>query len=118
MIALGRQSRHYRFRRRVQAEEGLRLWPTIFPALVYLLCFLTSTACALLLARSYRAPGHDCCCGARSASCSSPPTISSSFSTCRAAECRFQADAASARAFAVGILLFGFIWDLEEIRLC
>lgn len=26
-----------------------------FPAAVYLLCFLTSAACALLLARSYRA---------------------------------------------------------------
>ena len=27
---------------------------TSFPAAVYLLCFLTSAACALLLARSYR----------------------------------------------------------------
>lgn len=26
----------------------------VFPTIVYVLCFLTSTACALLLARSYR----------------------------------------------------------------
>ena len=30
---------------------------TLFPASVYLLCFLTSAACALLLARSYRRTG-------------------------------------------------------------
>ena len=29
----------------------------ILPAAVYLLCFITSSACALLLARSYRATG-------------------------------------------------------------
>ena len=28
--------------------------PTIFPGAVYLLCFLTSSACALLLARNWR----------------------------------------------------------------
>jgi hypothetical protein len=28
--------------------------PPLFPALVYMLCFLTSAACALLLVRSYR----------------------------------------------------------------
>ena len=28
-----------------------------FPSIVYLLCFATSTACALLLARSYRRSG-------------------------------------------------------------
>lgn len=29
----------------------------LFPAIVYLLCFLTSSACAWLLGRSYRATG-------------------------------------------------------------
>lgn len=30
----------------------------VFPAVVYILCFLTSASCAALLARSYHTTGH------------------------------------------------------------
>jgi len=86
-----------------------------FPAAVYLLCFVTSSACALLLARNYRhtaerlllwsalcfgllalnnlavivdlllLPGHD-----------------------------FRLARLLLALGAVGVLLFGFIWDREE----
>jgi hypothetical protein len=86
-----------------------------FPTLVYALCFLTSSACALLLARNYRRTG------ARlllwSALCFVflalnnfvvildmliIPTID------------FRLTRLTLSLAAVGVLLFGFIWDLEE----
>jgi hypothetical protein len=86
-----------------------------FPALVYLLCFLTSSACALLLARSYRRTG------ARlllwSALCF-VLLAANNFVVILDLLVLPDVDFGLARLLlalsAVGILLFGFIWDLEE----
>ena len=49
---------------------------------LYLLCFLTSLSCCLLLIRSYRRNQKpECCYGPRPASCCSRSTTCSSFST-------------------------------------
>ena len=86
-----------------------------FPALVYLLCFLTSSACALLLANSYRRTG------ARlllwSALCflllaANNFVVILDLMVLPAIDFRL-ARLLLALA-AVGVLLFGFIWDLEE----
>lgn len=86
-----------------------------FPTLVYALCFLTSTACALLLARNYRRTG------ARlllwSALCFVFLAINNfvvvlDLLVLPAADFRLWRLALSLAA--VGVLLFGFIWDLEE----
>lgn len=86
-----------------------------FPALVYLLCFLTSSACALLLARSYRRTG------ARlllwSALCFAL-LAANNFVVILDLLVLPDVDFRLARLLlalsAVGVLLFGFIWDLEE----
>ena len=86
-----------------------------FPALVYLLCFLTSSACALLLARSYRRTG------ARlllwSALCF-VLLAANNFVVILDLLVLPDVDFRLARLLlalsAVGVLLFGFIWDLEE----
>lgn len=87
----------------------------LFPAIVYLLCFATSSACAWLLGRSYRRTG------ARlllwSALCF---VFLSANNLVLVVDLLLipHVDLRLARlllAFsAVGILLFGFIWDLEE----
>ena len=112
----GRQSRHHRFRRRVQAEEGLRPMAYCFPALVYLLCFLTSSACALLLARSYRAHRRAAAAVERALL---PVARRQQFRRHpRPAGAAGRSISGLARLLlalaAVGVLLFGFIWDLEE----
>ena len=64
-----------RLRRRVPVPEGLRM-SEIFPATVYILCFLTSAACAWLLGpKLSRSSPPGSCCGAASASCSWRSTI-------------------------------------------
>ena len=86
-----------------------------FPALVYLLCFLTSSACAILLARSYRRTG------ARlllwSALCFLLLAVNN-FVVILDLLVLPTVDFRLARLLlalsAVGVLLFGFIWDLEE----
>jgi hypothetical protein len=88
---------------------------TWFPAAVYSLCFLTSAACALLLARSYRRSG------ARllfwSALCflflaANNFVVVLDLLVFPAVDFRL------VRSFlalgAIAVLLFGFIWDLEE----
>ena len=86
-----------------------------FPALVYLLCFLTGAACALLLARNYRRTG------ARlllwSALCflllaANSFVVILDLLLIRAIDFRLIRHLLSLGA--VGVLLFGFIWDLEE----
>lgn len=86
-----------------------------FPAIVYLLCFATSTACAGLLARGYRRVG------ARvllwSALCFAFLALSNlalvvDLVLIPDADLRFPR--ALLNLAAVAILLFGFIWDLEE----
>ena len=89
--------------------------PTFFPAAVYLLCFLTSAACGLLLAQGYRRSG------ARllfwSALCF---LFLAANNLLVIVDLRLVPDLdlrlaryGSALA-ALGVLLFGFIRDLEE----
>jgi hypothetical protein len=89
--------------------------PIGFPAAVYILCFLTSGACAWLLARNYRRTG------ARllmwSAACFGLLALNNGV---------LFVDAVMLPSFdlavprlglslaAVSVLLFGFIWDLEQ----
>lgn len=89
--------------------------PAWFPTLVYTLCFLTSSACAWLLARSYRRSG------ARlllwSALCFVFLALNNlvvilDLLVLSDADLRVTRLALSLAA--VGVLLFGFIWDLEE----
>ena len=86
-----------------------------FPAAVYLLCFLTSAACALLLARSYRRTG------ARlllwSALCFvflAANNLVVIFDLLLIREVDFRLVRHLLSLAALGVLLFGFIWDLEE----
>ena len=86
-----------------------------FPAAVYLLCFLTSASCALLLARNYLRTG------ARvllwSALCflllaANNFVVILDLLVIRTVDFRLARHLLSLGA--VGVLLFGFIWDLEE----
>ncbi|WP_129791669.1 DUF5985 family protein [Sphingosinicella sp. CPCC 101087] len=86
-----------------------------FPALVYLLCFLTGGACAVLLARNYWRTG------ARvllwSALCflllaGNSFVVILDLLVIRTVDFRLVRTLLSLGA--VGVLLFGFIWDLEE----
>jgi hypothetical protein len=85
-----------------------------FPAAVYLLCFVTSSACALLLARNYRRSG------ARlllwSALCFGLLALNNLVVIVDLLVLPAQ-DFRLARLLlslgAVGVLLFGFIWDRE-----
>ena len=86
-----------------------------FPTAVYLLCFLTSAACAGLLARNYWRTG------ARvllwSALCflllaGNNFVVILDMLVIRTVDFRLLRHVLSLGA--VGVLLFGFIWDLEE----
>jgi hypothetical protein len=86
-----------------------------FPAAVYTLCFLTGSACALLLARNYWRTG------ARlllwSALCFLLLALNSlvvivDLLVLREMDFRLLRHLLSLAA--VGVLLFGFIWDVEE----
>lgn len=88
---------------------------TWFPAAVYGLCFLTSAACALLLARSYRRSG------ARllfwSALCFlflAGNNLLVIFDLLLIPDIDFRLARHLLALAALGVLLFGFIWDLEE----
>jgi hypothetical protein len=85
------------------------------PTLVYVLCFLTSSACALLLARNYWRTG------ARlllwSALCfvflaANNLVVIFDLLIFPVADFRLLRHLLSLAA--IGVLLFGFIWDLEE----
>jgi cytochrome b subunit of formate dehydrogenase len=88
---------------------------TFFPAAVYLLCFLTSAACALLLARSYRRSG------ARllfwSALCFlflAANNLLVIFDLLLIPDVDFRLARYGLALAALAVLLFGFIWDVEE----
>jgi hypothetical protein len=88
---------------------------TWFPAAVYLLCFLTSAACALLLVRSYRRSG------ARllfwSALCFlflAANNLVVIVDLLLIPDIDFRLVRHGLALAALGVLLFGFIWDLEE----
>jgi len=86
-----------------------------FAAAVYLLCFITSSACALLLARNYRRTG------ARlllwSALCFGLLALNNLVviaDLLLLPERDFRLARLLLSLGAVGVLLFGFIWDREE----
>jgi biotin transporter BioY len=86
-----------------------------FPTAVYLLCFLTSSACAGLLARSYRRTG------ARLLLWSAVCFLLLAFNNLAVIvdllilpEFDFRLARHLLALAAVGVLLFGFIWDLED----
>lgn len=89
--------------------------PAFFPATVYLLCFATSAACAWLLGRSYRQTG------ARlllwSALCF-VLLAANNFGVILDLLLIESIDFRLLRSLlllgAVAVLLFGFVWDLEE----
>lgn len=87
----------------------------IFPAAVYLLCFATSSACAWLLGRSYRRTG------ARmlmwSGLCFLLLAMNNLFVVLDLLVIRdvsLQIPRLLFSLGAVGVLLLGFIWDIEE----
>ena len=87
----------------------------LFPALVYLLCFATSSACAWLLGRSYRASR------ARFLMWSALCFLFLAFNNLLVVldllivpHVSLQIPRLLSSVCAVGVLLFGFIWDLEE----
>jgi hypothetical protein len=89
--------------------------PDIFPAAVYLLCFATSVACAWLLARSYRQSG------ARLLLWSGLCFLFLALNNLVVVldllilpQVNLRAARLLLALAAVSILLFGFIWDLEE----
>jgi Family of unknown function (DUF5985) len=86
-----------------------------FPTLVYTICFLTSSACFVLLARNYRRTG------ARlllwSALCFLFLALNNFvviLDLLLLPDLDFRLARLVLAAAAVGVLLFGFIWDLEE----
>lgn len=87
----------------------------LFPAAVYLLCFATSSACAWLLGRSYRRTG------ARllmwSGLCFLLLAMNNLFVVLDLLVIRdvsLQIPRLLFSLGAIGVLLFGFIWDIEE----
>ena len=87
----------------------------IFPAAVYLLCFLTAAACAVLLARSYRRTGMRMLLW--SAVCFGLLAINNflvilDLLVLPAVDFRLVRNLTALTA--VGVLLFGFIWDGED----
>jgi hypothetical protein len=89
--------------------------PPAFPAAVYVLCFLTSGACAYLLARNYRRTGTRLLMW--SALCFGLLALNNVVVFLDALVIH-DVDLALARLglslAAVSVLLFGFIWDLNE----
>ena len=89
--------------------------PTIFPGAVYLLCFLTSSACAFLLARNY-ARTH-----ARlllwSALCFlflAGNNLAVIIDLLVLPDRNFSIARVALSLIAVALLLFGLIWDMED----
>ena len=89
--------------------------PEFFPTTVYLLCFATSAACALLLARSYFASR------ARlllwSAICFlflAANNLVVVVDMLMIPEISFRVPRLLLALAAVSVLLFGFVWDLEK----
>ena len=88
----------------------------LFPTIVYLLCFVTSSACAYLLGRSYSKTG------ARlllwSAICFLFLAINNLLLVVDLVFLPIDVDLRFARLItalvATCVLLFGFVWDLEE----
>ena len=89
--------------------------PEFFPAIVYTLCFLTSSACAWLLGRSYRKTRArlllwSALCFAFLAA--NNLLLILDMLVIHGVDLRLGRMLLALAA--VGILLFGFIWDMEE----
>ena len=89
----------------------------LFPAIVYVLCFLTSSACAWLLGRSYRRTG------ARLLLWSSlcffflgANNLVLVFDLLLVPHVDLRVGRLLLSLAAVSTLLFGFVWDLEKER--
>jgi hypothetical protein len=86
-----------------------------FPAAVYTLCFLTSSACAALLARSYRRTGArllmwSALCFAFLAANNLVVIVD----LLVLPDVDFRVARQALSLTALGLLLFGFIWDRED----
>ena len=85
------------------------------PTLVYLLCFLTSTACAFLLARNYgRTKARLLLWSALCFGFLALNNLLVVFDLVLIETISFQLPRLITSLCAVGVLLFGFIWDLED----
>ncbi len=89
--------------------------PDAFPTAVYILCFLTSSACAFLLARNYRRTG------ARllmwSALCFGFLALNNlvvSIDLLILPDVNLALLRLGFSLAAVAVLLFGFVWDMED----
>lgn len=86
-----------------------------FTTAVYLLCFATSTACALLLTRSYaRSRARLLLWSALCFLLLAFNNMLVIFDLLLVPHISFQIPRLVTSLGAVGVLLFGFIWDLEE----
>ena len=89
--------------------------PMTYPAAVYILCFVTSSACAWLLARNYQRTGTRLLMW--SALCFGLLAANNAVVFLDAVVI-LQVDLSLVRLglsfAAVAVLLFGFIWDLDE----
>ena len=86
-----------------------------FPAIVYMLCFATSSACALLLTRSYRRSGTRLLLW--SALCFALLAANNLFvivDLLLIHDIDFGLMRLMLSLAAVAVLLFGFIWDMED----
>lgn len=90
--------------------------PIGFPAAVYILCFLTSGACAYLLARNYARTGTRLLMW--SAICFGLLALNNVAVFIDALMTPPEVDLVAIRLglslAAISVLLFGFIWDLEQ----
>lgn len=87
----------------------------VFPAAVYLLCFATSTACAVLLARNYtRTRARLLLWSALCFGFLALNNLAVIFDLLLVTGLSFQILRLLLSLCAVGVLLFGFIWDMEE----
>ena len=89
--------------------------PVSFPAAVYFLCFLTSGACAFLLARNYRRTGTRLLMW--SALCFTFLALNNVLVFIDAlvlTDVDLAVPRLALSLAAVVVLLFGFIWDLEQ----
>jgi hypothetical protein len=100
-------------RRRLQAEEGLTM-TSVLPALIYLLCLATSAACAYLLVRSYqRNRTRLLLFSAASFVLLAINNLFVVFDLLVLPQVDFVPLRQLAALAAIGVLLFGFIWDTE-----
>lgn len=85
------------------------------PTIVYVLCFLTSTGCAVLLARNYfRTQARLLLWSAVCFALLAANNLVVVFDLVLLPDTDFRLLRALLSLAAVAVLLFGFIWDLEE----